>query len=126
MSFGCTEWARVQMTAKNRKAPRLPERAGVNRRVPDAGLYSSNYTKKINEVKKIFGSGPISRNPRYRELVASGKGETHIGSILPRRNFAAKFVEEIEDEADLVHLWDFSGDGSLQHGEAVAIWGPGK
>ncbi len=33
----------------------------------------------------------------------------------------AELVQEIEDEADLVHLGGFSSAGGLQHSEALAI-----
>ena len=42
-------------------------------------------------------------------------------SILAGGDFASQLIEEIEDEADLVHFGGFSGAGGLQHGKARAI-----
>ena len=37
------------------------------------------------------------------------------------REFAAEFVQEIEDEADLVHRSGLFCVGGLQHGKALAV-----
>src|SRR5713226_3624569 len=42
-------------------------------------------------------------------------------SILAGRNFAAELVEEMEEEADLVHWRCLAGGGGLQHGKSLAV-----
>src|SRR5713226_1865946 len=42
-------------------------------------------------------------------------------SILAGRNFAAELIEEMEEEADLVHWRCLAGGGGLQHGKSLAV-----
>ena len=64
----------------------------------------------------------ICGGPFYRELFPDAEArEAQAASVLPGWNFAAEFVEEIEDECHLVHRRGLPGVGRLQHGEALAI-----
>jgi hypothetical protein len=64
----------------------------------------------------------ICGRPFYRELFPDAEArEAQAASVLPGWNFAAEFVEEIEDECHLVHRGGLPGAGRLQHGEALAI-----
>jgi hypothetical protein len=57
--------------------------------------------------------GSESANPFLLKLCDAKAHNRKTISIFAGRNFAAKLFEEIEDEADSVHLGGFSGAGGF-------------